>query len=273
MLSDMKDLRSIFYILGFLAMQVNAQPDFKWMGKLSIECTQFSTDPLGNIYIINGQNIQKYNSNLQKIADYSDAFLGNISFIDVSDPLRILLHYQEFNQVVWLDNFFQEIRSSVLLDDLGIDQAVLICSSSLNGFWVFNQLNNQLQYFDINLNKIHESMSLNPIIGDVKPVAMTEKNRMVFLNFPGIGILTFDQFGTYSRTLPLFPDNHFQVTDKSIYYLEQGSFKRYDLDTFIEEKITLPDAEALQAVMIQPEYLYILTGEGILIYRISYITK
>lgn len=265
----MKDLRFIFYILFFLAIHVNAQTDFKWMGKLDTECDKFAADQLGNIYIINGQNIQKYNSNLQKIADYSNVYLGNISFIDVSDPLRILLYYREFNQVVWLDNYFQEIRSPVRLDDLGIEQAVLLCSSSLNGFWVFNQLNNQLQYFDMNLNKIHESISLNPLIGEMRPIAMTEKNRMVYLNFPGTGILTFDQFGTYSRTLPVFPDNNFQVTDESIYYLQQGSFKRYDLEAFKEGKIILPDTVALQAVTIQPEYLYISKKDGIFVYKSS----
>lgn len=259
-----------FYLLGFLVMQVNAQPDFKWIGKLSIECNQFTTDPFGNIYLINGQNIQKFTNNLQKIADYSNAFLGNISFVDASDPLRILLHYREFNQVVWLDNFFQEIRSPVRLDDLGIEQTVLVCSSSLNGFWIFNQMNNQLQYFDNNLNKIHESISLNPLTGTIKPVAMTEKNRMVYLNFPGTGILTFDQFGTYSRTLPVFPDNDFQVTDESIFYLHQGSFNRYDLKTNTEEKITLPDVDNYQAIMIQQEYLYILKKEGVFVYKTSY---
>jgi hypothetical protein len=265
----MNDLRFIFYMICFLAIQVNAQTDFNWMGKLETECNQFAIDPLGNIYIINGQNIQKYSSNLQKIADYSNVFLGNISFIDVSDPLRILLYYREFNQVVWLDNYFQEIRSPVRLDDLGIEQAVILCSSSLNGFWVFNQLNNQLQYFDMNLNKTHESISLNPLIGEMKPNSMTEKNRMVYLNFPGIGILTFDQFGTYSRTLPVFPDNYFQVTDESIYYLQQDLFKRYDLEAFTEEKIILPDTLALKAVTIQPEYLYILKKDGIFVYKSS----
>jgi hypothetical protein len=267
----MNDLKFLIYLtLGCLVMQVKAQTDFKLIGKLETECNQFTTDPMGNIYIIRDQNIQKYNNNLQKIADYSNAFLGNISFIDVSDPLRILLHYREFNQAVWLDNYLEEIRSPVRLDDLGIDQAVLLCSSSLSGFWVFNQLNNQLQYFDINLNKIHESISLNSLIGEIRPVAMTEKNRMVYLNFPGKGILTFDQFGTYYRTLPVFPDNNFQVTNESIFYLQQGSFKKYDLETFAEVIIPLPDTEALQAVMIQPEYLYILKKEGISIYKISY---
>jgi hypothetical protein len=264
-----KKFKLIIYIPGLLALQANAQSDFKFIGKLEIVCTQFTIDPLGNIYIINGLNIQKYNKDLQKIADYSNAFLGNISFIDASDPLRILLYYREFNQAVWLDNFFQEIRSPVLLDDLGVEQAMLICSSSMNGFWIFNQLNNQLQYFDNNLNKIHESIRLNPLTGEEKPVAMTEKNRMVYLNFPGTGILTFDQFGTYSRTLPIFPDLYFQVTDESILYLQKDTFKRYDLKTYKEEIIKLPETENINSVMIRADNLFILEMDGILIYKIS----
>lgn len=262
-------LKYISFIFGFFVLNLNAQINFELAGRLDMECDQFAADPLGNIYIINGQNIQKYNSYLQKIADYSNPFLGKISFIDVTDPFRILLYYREFNQAVWLDNYFQEIRSPVLLDDLGIEQTVLLCSSSLSGFWVFNQLNNLLQYFDMNLNKVHESISLNPIIGEMRPVAMTEKNRMVYLNFPGTGILTFDQFGTYSRTLPVFPDNNFQVTDNSIYHLQQGSYKRFNLKAFSEEIITLPDTTGLQTVLIQPEYLYISKKEGVFVYKTS----
>ena len=265
----MKYLKSIFYILIFFVVHVNAQTDFQLTGKLSSECDYFAVDPLGNVYVIHGQNIQKFNNSLQKIADYSNVYLGNISFADISDPLRIMLYYSEFNQVVWLDNFFQELRSPVRLDDLGIDQAILLCSSNLGGFWVFDQLKNQLQYFDKNLKKINESISLNPVTGEMKPLAMIEKNRMVYLYFPGQGILTFDQFGTYSRTLPVFPDNYFQVTDKSIYYLQDSSFIRYNLTTFKEEKLILPDTTALQAVQIQSEYLYIKKKDGVFIYKSS----
>ena len=149
----MKFLHLFFYIIIFSVIPTHAQTEFQFLGKLDTDCDRFSVDPLGNIYIICGQNIRKFDINLAKIGDYTNAFLGNISFADVSDPLRILIYYRELNQVVWLNNFLQELRSPVMLDDIGIDQAVLLCSSNLGGFWVFNQLNNQLQYFDKNLKK------------------------------------------------------------------------------------------------------------------------
>jgi hypothetical protein len=129
-----------------------------------------------------------------------------------------------------------------------------------------------LQYFDKNLKKIHESISLGTLTGETKPAAIAEKNRMVFLYFPGSGILTFDQFATYSRTLPVFPDNSFQVTDESIYYLHDGSFIRYDLDTFREENLVLPDTDSLlTSVSVSSEYVYLHKKDGIFIYKFSYL--
>lgn len=262
----MKYLLLFFYII-FSAFAINAQTEFQFIGRLDTDCNKFSVDPLGNIYIICGQNIKKFDISMAKIGDYTNAYLGKISVIDVSDPLRILIYYRELNQAVWLDNFLQELRSPVRLDDIGIDQAALLCSSNLGGFWVFDQLNNQLQYFDKNLKKIYESNSLSPLIGNIKPSAIAEKNRMVYIFFPGLGIFTFDQFATYSRTLPVFPDNSFQVTDKSIYYLQNGFFNRYDLVSFKVENLILPGTDSLISVSVCSEYIYLLRKNGVFIYK------
>ncbi len=267
----MRYLNIILSILILSGLPVYAQTEFHFVGKLVTGCDNLCVDPLGNFYITSGQNIRKYNISLEKIGDYSNAYLGNISCADVSDPLRILIYYRDFNQVVWLDNFLQELRSPVRLDDIGVDQAVLLCSSNLGGFWVFDQLNNQLQYFDKNLKKIHESISLGALIGNIKPAFIVEKNRMIFLYFPGTGIFTFDQFATYSRTFPVFPDKLFQVTDESIYYLHKGSLKRYDLDTFREENLTLPETDSLTSVSVSSEYVFLHKKNGIFIYKSSSI--
>ena len=265
----MKYLHFILYISLFAVIGAHAQSEFQFTGKIETECSQFCVDPLGNIYIVCGQDIRKFDINLKKIGDYSNSYLGIISIADVSDPLRILIYYRELNQVVWLDNFLQELRSPVRLDDIGIDQAVLLCSSNLGGFWVFDQLNNQLKYYDKNLKKIHESISLGSLIGEIKPSAISEKNRTVYIYFPGAGILTFDQFAAYSRTLPVFPDNSFQVTDESLYYLRNGSLYSYYLDTFREEELTLPDSIGFTSVYVQSEYIYLLKKDGVYIYKSS----
>jgi len=246
-----------------------AQTQFELVGTISVADAEFITDPLGNVYVIKGDRLIKYNNKLEKVADYSNAYLGEIGSLDVMDPLRLLIHYKEFNQLLWLDNYLLELRSPVLLDDLGVDQAEVICSSSQGGFWLFNGLNNQIQYYDVNLNLIQESIPINPITNNNKPVSMVEKNRMIFVHVPETGILIFDRYGTYSKTLPVFPDNVFQVTDESIFYTTKKILYKYDLNTFTNTLVELPENSEILDINIQPGFLYFSNSEGIHIYQIK----
>jgi len=255
----------IQFFLALLLLQVQVQ--FELVGSIPVRDATFQTDPLGNIYVIQGDRIIKFNNRQEKIADYSNAYLGEIGSLDATDPLRLLIHYKEFNQLLWLDNYLLELRSPVLLDDLGIDQAELICSSSQGGFWVFNGLNDQLQYFDVNLILIQESIPVSPMTNNRKPTGMVEKNRMVYVHVPETGILVFDRYGTYSKTLPVFPDNDFQVTDESIFYTSGKMFWKYDLATYTNTSVNLPDIAEILNVNIQPGYIFIRNPEGIHIYR------
>jgi len=260
----------MFSILLILLFVLNdLQTDYKLSGTLKIQGDQFYSDPIGHLYIIRGNRIQKFNDYLEKLADYTNVYLGNITSVDVSDPLRILVYYKEFNQIVWLDNYLLELRSPIRLDDLFIDQAELVCSSSHGGFWIYNSLKKQIQYFDANLRFIHESINLHPLTGEVIPCSMIEKSSIVYLNVPNIGILAFDRFGTYSQTLPVFPDKQFQVTDENIFYTCNNSFYFFNLSTYINTKFELPDTMDLQLVMIQPEFLYLIKKDRIKIYELT----
>jgi hypothetical protein len=248
------------------------------------------SDAMGNVYIGMDNTLKKYSPTQVQAAYYSNAFLGNIHSVDVTDPLRILLFFKDHNQIVWVDNFLSEIRSPVRLDDLGIDQVELVCSSSQGGFWAFNSLNNQLQYFDVNLTLVHESPTLNLLTGpDINPTYMTEKSRFLYLNVPGNGILVFDRFGNYSRTLPVDVPSEFQVTDQYIYFMKEGNLLSYDLRTAEFSRLVLPgesnpedagrsaliDGETEQAIHpndilkaeLQPRLLFLFTKNGYWIFK------
>ena len=50
----------------------------------------------------------------------------------------------------------------------------------------------------------------------------------------------FDIFGTYLKTIPIKGINSFQVTETSIYYIQQGDIYNFDFKTLESNKITLP---------------------------------
>ncbi len=254
--------------------------DYQLVKSVEVAGSMHFSDPIGNVYVVKDNILKKYSSSHIQAAEYTNAFLGNIHSVDVSDPLRILIYYKDHNQVVWVDNFLSEIRSPVWLDDLGIDQAELVCSSNQGGFWVFNGLNNQLQYFDVNLSLVHESPTLNMLTGpDIRPSFMLEKSRLLYLNVPGTGILVFDRFGNYARTLPVETPGAFQVTDQSIYCMKEGMLFSYDLRTAEMFSLPLPDQtggnanatppgpEGVLKAELQPGLLFIFTPSGYSVYK------
>ena len=264
--------------------------DYQFSMAVRVSGDQHFSDPMGNVYITLGNTLNKYSAEQEKIGHYTNAYLGNIFSVDVSDPLRILIYYKDYNQVVWVDNFLSEIRSPVWLDDLGLNLAELVCSSSQGGFWVFNSLNNQLQYYSADLQLRHESPSLNILTGpDIHPMFMIEKNLSLYLNVPGMGILVFDRFGNYSKTLQVETPSVFQVTDRHVYYMGDGELRSYDLRMAETTSLDLPadyperitgllrakesgnpeplSGEPVIHAELQPGRLFIYSREGYLVYK------
>lgn len=243
--------------------------EFQFVKSVKVNGDRHFSDPMGNVYIIKNNHLVKYEQDYTQAAEYTNLFLGNIHSVDVSDPLRILLYYQDHNQLVWVDNFLSEIRSPIWLDDLGVDQARLVCSSNQGGFWIFNGLNNQLQYFDVNLQFVLESIPLNSLTGpDIQPAYMLEKSRKVYLNVPGFGILVFDLFGNYSKTISLEIPGEFQVTDQHLYYFKEGKFYSYDLRTNNRTLLQFPEEDGITKVEMQPDFLYLFSHQGYSVYKI-----
>jgi len=270
-----------FILLISILFRVLILGDYQLVKSVDTEGNMHSTDPMGNVYVVKNNTLKKFSNQHVQAAYYTNTFLGNIHSVDVSDPLRILIFYKDYNQVVWVDNYLSEIRSPIWLDDLGIDQAELICSSNQGGFWVFNSLNNQLQYFDVNLKLIHESPTLNILTGpDISPTFMIEKSRMLYLNVPGTGVLVFDRFGNFSKTLAVEIPSFFQVTDHFLYYLKNGELFSYDLRTTEIAVLELPtslggnrvNSSAGNSILdaeLQPGKLFIFTGKGYQVFRVN----
>src|SRR5438552_190098 len=64
----------------------------------------FTADNLGNFYTVREDELIKYLPNGKMFARYSNLKLGSISAIDVTNPLKILLYYRDFQQIIFLDN-------------------------------------------------------------------------------------------------------------------------------------------------------------------------
>lgn len=201
----------------------------------------FVVDNIGNMYTVHDDELVKYLANGKLFARYSNLKLGSITSVDATNPLKIVLYYRDFQQIVFLDNQLSVNSEAVSLEKLGYVQTELVCASVNNSFWIYNKQNNELQRFNENSKRITSTGNLKQVLRtEFTPNFMMEYNGYLYLNCPETGIYVFDIFGTFSRIISIKELKHFQVSETIIYYKRGNSFCSYNYTLFEEACKNLP---------------------------------
>ena len=213
-----------FSLLMLLFFVVAFSPETRMPDVIvKIDADKMTSDNLGNVYLIKDESIFKYDSLgvLQKT--FSNKTFGAITSADATNALRIILFYKDFNRVVTLDNTLSENGQPLTLETIGFPMTSLVAASHDNGLWIYDMRNFEMLRLNRNLEVEHRSGNLSQILGiELQPNFIIEKDNRLFLNNPGTGILVFDVFGTYSKTLPILNLKSFQVVDNSVVYYKEG---------------------------------------------------
>lgn len=230
---------------------------------------RFYTDHTDNVYFIDDHKIIKLNTTTGETFEYGSLADGTITSADVSNPFQILVFYRDFNRIKFLNNKMSPLRPEINLSNLGIDRAILACTSGKGGFWVFSGQENRLVYLDQQLNRSHHSMIISSISdSDIRPVYMTESQGRLYLHVPLEGILVFDRFASYVKTIPYAGPDKFRVMEGRIIYFYQGRLVSLDFDAGEVRNLYMPSDVHPEYADIQTERLYILSGGKIHSYRI-----
>lgn len=262
----MKIIVFVFFSFFILSFQVY---DLKMVNKIEIKADFFITDNLGNAYLIVGDELLKYDNAGNLSGKYSNKSLGKISFVDAGNPLNILLFYKDFSKILFLDNMLGEKGNPIKLQNYELEQASLVSASHNNGIWVYDRANFQLIRLDQQLKTVQQTGNLPQILGiNLNPNFFMEYNNWLYLNNPETGILVFDIYGTYYKTIPVKNLKSFQVIDNTIFYYKENEFRSYHLKTMEESKIELPEQLPLN-VRIEKNRLYILQPEHFSIYSLK----
>lgn len=257
------------FILAAALLPTKNDKQFRLIHELDIDADFFYTDPLKNIYSVEENQLSKIDFNTYLKTTYSRSSAYIISSIDVSDPLRTLIFYQDFNQVVFIDRQLAEMRNPVMLDNLGFYNVGAVCNSANKGFWILDKNRLELVYIDSDLTIQKRSAGLGSVIGNRSEGAkifLLEKNDYIYLGIQDTGILLFDIYGSYIKTFPVKGVSNVQIIDQNIVYHKSGELYFYNMQNFDEKSFELPVAHTKNA-RIEGKYLYIQTNHEILVYQ------
>jgi len=266
-------LRSLLIILfafifsDLLAQDVAEAVLNKPISSIAKEAEFISTDRLGNVYLIKENNIWMYNKDGDSLRAFNSRRYGNISFLDCTDPYKILAFFSDYNVTLILDNFLSENGPPMDMQELGFDQATLVCLSQEKGFWVFDQLKQKVLRLDQNFRVTHETVNFIQWFGKrLNPNFMIQYNNRLYLNEPSSGIYVFDHFGTYLKMIPLKGLDNIQVLENLLSYVVDRKYCNYHLQA-LEKKCDSLNRSNVIAGRKEKGRFYLLDDKGVKIFK------
>ncbi len=235
-------MRHLFLLLLLAAPWATARTQTN-TGHWSVDTTLdlFTTDELGNLYTLRGADLDLYDRDGAHLAHNSINTFGPISRIDAFSSLKPLLFSRTLGQMALLDNTLSVQGAVINLSRNGFPQATLACMGVMSRIWLFDERDLALVRVNEQLQPVASTGRLDQILNFTpQPTYMEEADGRLYLVDPLHGVLVFDLFGTFVRTLPIVGAQRVQVRDGFVWYVVQSKLQRYDLKTFNAETVPWP---------------------------------
>lgn len=215
---------------------------------------------------MNGEEITKYLPTGQLFKKYSNKRFGNITMVDATNALKILLYYKDFQNIVFIDDQLSQNGDLISLENLGYEQTDLVCTSFNNSFWIFNKQNNELVRFNENSQQVAKTGNLKQLLqAEIKPNFMLEQSSYLYLNCPKIGVYVFDIYGTFTKIISLKDLQSFQVNNGILYYFKKNQLISYNTKTFEERTQDFNDS-LIKTVRLEKDKIFVQYQDSLKIY-------
>ena len=186
-------------------------------------------DNLGRLYVLDDKNrIINYKPDLTEQYRFANTRSGQVTTLDVTNPLKVVAFYDDFNQVKVLDNTLSIINELNLADKFADISA---CGVTNDGhLWVFDPVQFKLIKINDSGVKVMESSNVNDFgMVDVKITDIREKGNFVVLCDRNKGFYIFDNLGQYLYFFESKDIKSFQFDGRNIYYYTSTGLKSYSV--------------------------------------------
>lgn len=233
-------------VISLITFSCYGQPDSSFMLIRTIkgDIAEFTVDNLNNIYIINSKNqVKKLNANGDSVAVYNDVKkFGQLSYIDVSNPLKTLLYYKDFATIVVLDRFLN-IRNTIDLRKQNIFSVKAIGQSYDNKIWLYDEQDNKLKKIDENGKLLLETPDFRLLFDRAPaPQRIYDQDQFVYLYDMQQGVFVFDYYGSLKNKILITGWQNFKAAGKFIFGSNADTLHRYEISTFRLDQWKMPGA-------------------------------
>ncbi len=219
---------------------------------------QVYVDALQQIYVVSEDNrLIKYDSTGRQLFMFSNALLGNIQKVDVTNPMNIMVFYYDYQTIVLLDRTLARPKE-VVLWDLDLVDVEAVALSSDNQIWLYDKNNFRLLKMNTEGKILLESANLSLLTANsLQARHLQEYATKIWLNDPKLGVFVFDLFGKFLQRIDIRDIDDFQLVGSQLIFKEKGRLKAFDWQSKLEKIILeLTHHQGLQQVLVLPNRQY-----------------
>ena len=210
-------------------------------------------DTINNIYYLKDNTL--YKKNETKIISYSNIHLGELTQVDISNSLKIVLFYKDFNTVIILDNELNELTNTLNFNTLINNTISFVGATNNTNLWLFSENNTTLYLWNYQTKKINTTTVLQDHF-NYKMACSNQKNSWLISNTKAI---QYNQYGSFINQLNLTNiKNAVAYKNGLIYQIDKQLFYYSDHETK-----TIPFKNNIEIVdfNIQNNWLYYFDGK------------
>ena len=237
-------------LLFFLTLSLCAQDNVTVLEKMT--GIQLDVDPNFNLYLVNGSKLSKLDGEGRLLRSFDDSFMGDITSIDVDNPLKIMVFYRESGKILFLDDRLTPVMEPLDLFSHGYTSVSLAAYSTDNLIWLYDAASHELICIDFYCKEKTRNR-LN--FSDFDPTQLLARyERSLLMNNPEDGMYLFDAFGTFLKRIPIPVERILSYTKSIILYLAPDSIGTYDFLTMEDSRTVRPDGAGVMAVLGKKMY-------------------
>jgi hypothetical protein len=246
--------------------------DFKFEGIIPGNYIYMNIDMLGNIYLITaGNQLKKITPAGDSVAVFNDVKkFGNPSYIDVTNPLKILVYYKNYATVVILDRLLTQ-RNTINFRKQNIFSVKAIATSYDNNIWVFDEQDYTLKKIDEEGNVLLKSTDMRQLVDTIpSPQHIIDADNLVYLYDEARGFYLFDYYGALKSNLPFTGWADVAVSSNKLMGFSKNKLLSYELKSLNLRSYELPAFfKGYDAIKAINGKVYLLKKDAVEIYSVQ----
>lgn len=165
--------------------------------------TDFTTDPLGNVYVLYEKEfLEKYDATGKPRTRYSQNRLGDATDVLAGNGLTLFLWYADFRTILFLDRNLAELGGPLNLIDAGFPEARTIGMSADGNIWLYDEVAFKLKKISPEGEVLRESLQMNTEVeGRLSFQQILDDGVHVVGVDSTLGFFVFDVFGQFQKKI------------------------------------------------------------------------